>query len=92
MNEPLTKVVGQLAAHEYLLQRLYMITYATLKIPPEQIQQSHANMRKMILATDWPGTEPGLAALASGEIEDSINSFLSGLESMLVEKGLLPEG
>jgi hypothetical protein len=92
MDEKYLKLMFQVTALEYLVQRLYMFSYAGTNLTPDQIRQSHENMRTMARTQKWPGLDVGHTALASGGIEDAIGDFLNGLESMLGEKGLLPKG
>ncbi|MBV6488701.1 MAG: hypothetical protein H3C55_05740 [Pseudorhodoplanes sp.] len=89
MSEKALLLEARLATLEYMLQRLYMITYASNKTPEETIRAAHSAILEKRRTERWPTKDPAQAALASGAFEDSFAEFLSGLELMLEDQGLL---
>lgn len=89
MEERALKEEARLATLEYMVQRLYMITYASNQLASEEIRSAHAALREKRRTEEWPTKDPGQAALASGVFEDAFDDFLLGLESMLEDAGML---
>jgi len=89
MSNKSLEIEARFGALEYMLQRLYMVTYATNGATSEVIAESHENMRSMIRNEKFGARDAGQEALAQGLFEDAFQHFLSGLESMLVEQGML---
>ncbi|RDV05131.1 hypothetical protein [Undibacter mobilis] len=83
------KIETRLTTLEYMLQRLYLITYAANGMTSDQIKVGHENMRQKRRTEQWPSSDPALSAFVAGEIEEAFDNFLLGLESMLENQGLL---
>lgn len=87
MSEKEVKIEARLATVEYMLQRLYFITYAANGVTSEQIEKAHASLREQHLTQTFPSDDPAISALASGETEEALSDFLSGLEKLLKTEG-----
>lgn len=82
MSEEAVKLEARLTALEYLVQRLYAVTYVAGNISDDQIAKSDADLLEYFRLRSFPSNDPAISGLVSGETEDALSHLLSETAKM----------
>lgn len=82
MNQEAFNLEVRLTALEYLVLRLYALTYIANNQSQEKIKEGHGRMLAHFRTQKFPSNDPAMSGLISGELEDRLTSLLGVIEKI----------